>query len=165
MTLAERARIMARRQELYREKHPDQKPGSPGAKARWNAGETVSPAFTSEVAAITGKVERVVQLDVSRGTKIGEQALALVTRTPLDNARYLDTLKRVPPAEQVERVQRDLADPPRRTKPDPDAAFLAWAEEGQNLHKAAHWNRSFARTVLLSSLTGRPIGRITRAFT
>jgi hypothetical protein len=122
MALAERARIMARRDELYGEKHPDQKRGTPGTKARWNTSETVSPAFTSEAAAITGNVERVVQLDVSRGTKNGEDALALVTCTPLDNARYLDKLKRLP---KVERVERDLANPPARTKPSAAVAYLA----------------------------------------
>lgn len=140
MTLAERARIMARRQELHREKHPDQKLGSPGAKARWNAGEIVSPAFTSEVAAITGKVERVVQLDISRGTKIGEQALTLVTRTPLDNARYLDTLKHVTKDEQVARVQHDLANPPERppSQSDPDAAGRE-AQAPQQLRRAVYF--------------------------
>lgn len=91
MTLAERARIMARRKELYEEKHPETRKGSDrhSIKAKQVRFDDAPQGFAAATAAAIGKVERVVQLDVSRGTKIGEEALALVTRTPLDNARYL----------------------------------------------------------------------------
>lgn len=142
---------MARRKELYEEKHPESRNGGDRRSISSKQVRTENPPerFAAATAAAIGKVERVVHLDVSRGTKIGEEALALVTRTPLDNARYLDTLKRVPKAEQVERVHRDLAEPPARTKPTPDAAYLAWIEEGQRwLNRGdADW-QARARTTL-----------------
>jgi hypothetical protein len=122
MTLAERARIMARRKELYEEKYPEARHGGDrkSIKSKQVRLDPAPERFAAATAAAIGKVER---------------------------------------------VRRDLATPPSRSKPDPDAAYLGWMEDGQNLYEAAHRNRSFARTVLLSSLAGHPIGRHTRAFT
>jgi hypothetical protein len=57
--------------------------------------------------------------------------LNFVTRTPLDNTKYLNELMRTPKAEQVARVERDLATPLSLTQANPDAAYRAWIEEGQ----------------------------------
>lgn len=86
MTLAERARIMARRKELYEEKHPETKHGA-NQHSRSGNNFHSSPVvnFAAPTAAAIGKNERVVRLDVQRGTEIAEEALSLVTRTPLDN--------------------------------------------------------------------------------
>jgi len=132
MTLAERARIMARRKELYEEKHPETKHGA-NQHSRSGSNFRSSPAvnFAASTAAAIGKNERVVRPDVQRGTDISEEALSLVTRTPLDNTKYLNELMRTPKAEQVARVYCDLASPLSRRQPDPDAAYQAWIEEGQ----------------------------------
>lgn len=130
---------MARRKELYEEKHPEAKHGAIGnGRSRVASDATLlSTAFAASTAAAIGKHERVVRLDVQRATEITDEALDLVTRTPLDNTKYLNGLMRTPKAEQVERVKRDLATPPSRSKLDPDAAYLAWIEEGQRWHRAA----------------------------
>lgn len=112
MTLAERARIMARRKELYEDKHPETKHGAVGRGGYEKSGNkchSLPQSFASSTAAAIGKNERVVRLDVQRGTEITDEALTLVARTPLDNTRYLNGLMRTPKAEQVERVRRDLA--------------------------------------------------------
>lgn len=74
-----------------------------------NVTETDSVTFAASTAATIGKHERVVRLDVQRGAEIVPEALDLVARTPLDRARYLNTLMRSSKKEQVERVRQDLA--------------------------------------------------------
>jgi len=92
MSLAERAKMMVRRKELYEEKHPESRGGTVSARAAnsamgRNVTESVSVTFAASTAATIGKHERVVRLDVQRGTEIVPEALDLVARRPLDKAR------------------------------------------------------------------------------
>lgn len=95
---AERARYMARRKELYLNEHPD------GRTA-----ETDADRFTLAVAKATGVSEATVQQQVSRGEKVIGEVMDLIKGSPLDKGGYLDTLKAMPPNEQLAAAKRDLA--------------------------------------------------------
>ena len=66
----------------------------------------------------TGRAERSIQRDAERGEKVSEEALNLVRGTALDTGSYLDKLKRVDQADQVETVQRALSGIARQAERD-----------------------------------------------
>lgn len=145
---AERAKGTARRKAIYLELHPET---APGGDRRGNQMDKLSTcSFADSTAAVIGKDARSVRRDAERGKRISEPALTLVSGTQLDAGKYLDTLKRVPKPEQVERVQRDLAARPAPPAPiDPDAAYRAWIEEGQRwLNRGSPEWQALARTNL-----------------
>ena len=112
---AERASLTRRRKDVYERLYPETAHGGDRRSIKsQNVQLENSPArFTAETAAVSGKSERVVQLDAERGKKISERAMALIHRSPLDNGSYLDKIKRVPTEDQVAMVERDLANPPK----------------------------------------------------
>lgn len=94
---AERASQTARRKAIYLELHPETGHG----KASPNKDEKFA-SFASATAEAVGKSERAIQLDVERGEKVCDEALRLVRGTALDTGSYLDRLKKVDAADQVE---------------------------------------------------------------
>lgn len=108
---AEKSVQTIRRKAIYEELHPETRLGTnQHTRGFANFGESseLASRFTADMAAATGKSERSVQRVAERGEKISEQALRLVSRTDLDTGDYLDKLKKVEPAKQVQRVNADL---------------------------------------------------------
>jgi rubrerythrin len=106
---AERATQTARRKVIYEELHPGAKAGKVSANARWHADEKLAPAFSTETAKATNQSERIVQLNVERGTEVIGEVMQMISGTKLDTGTYLDKLKRLTPNEQVTAAKRDLA--------------------------------------------------------
>lgn len=113
LTAAERAEFTRRRKAAYEALHPETMHGAPGVSRQ--VGDTrqraEQPRFTADTAAATGQSERAVQRDAERGEKVSDEALALIKGTRLDTGRYLDSIKNLSPADQVAKVQADLAPP------------------------------------------------------
>jgi hypothetical protein len=86
---ADRAKATRRRKEIYEEMHPETRAHVAGAhgsnRSQGNASANIAPAFTPETASISGKSERIVQLDAERGKKISEQALDKLRGTKLNS--------------------------------------------------------------------------------
>jgi ParB-like chromosome segregation protein Spo0J len=123
---AETARQFKRRQEIYHVLHPETKQGVAGghgkeraqrAKSTTEGGAATgnspvvsdsSQALAEKVAKATGKDVSTVRRDINRGKNIPEDVLAMITKTPLDKATYLDELKKLPDDEQRKKVETDL---------------------------------------------------------
>lgn len=125
LTAAERAEFTRRRKAAYEALHPEtvrEATLKRGEKLpSRQVGETgPAPRFTADTAAATGQSERAVQRDAERGEKMSDEALALIKGTRLDTGRYLDSIKNLSPADQVAKVQADLA-PPSEVTDEPDA--------------------------------------------
>lgn len=150
LTAAERALFTKRRKEAYEALHPETKHGatlrqgssSPSRKLC----DSGADRFTADTAARTGQSERKVQLDAERGSRVADEVLEKVRQTPLDKGTFLDSLKKVPLAEQpayVEQQLREAAETPRRRQPEPatpDPVQEA-AEFLVEVVGSEHWNR------------------------
>lgn len=101
---AERAAQTARRKALYLELHPETGHG----RASPNKEENFS-SFDKDTAEKTGVTDRLVRLHAERGEKIAPDVLEKVAGTDLDKGTYLDTLKKLAPEEQRQRVVKALA--------------------------------------------------------
>ena len=122
---SERAMQTARRKAIYETLHPQTKAYVAGAygsnAAQGNVVASVAIAsFADDLAAKAGIAARSVRHDAERGDKIAEAALARLSGTRLDTGRFLDELKRIPPAGQVAHVEEQLAR--ERRPPAPAAA-------------------------------------------
>jgi ParB-like chromosome segregation protein Spo0J len=107
LSQAERARFTKHRKLAYERLHPETKHG--GDRRSDQVAKIATRSFAVETAASTGKAPRTVRLDCERGDSISDTALAKVARTKFDNGVYLDRLKKLPPEEQEQRVDADLA--------------------------------------------------------
>jgi ParB-like chromosome segregation protein Spo0J len=114
LTPADRASCTARRKAIYEDLHPETKAGASQAAGmnasqgrRRQLGDDVD-RFTVDTAKATGKSERAVQRDAERGERIADDVLAMVQGTPLDKGTYLDSIKKLSPEGQRERVELDL---------------------------------------------------------
>lgn len=107
LTPAERAMHIAERKRLYEEAHGKAKANSAHA-ANKAMGKDVSadPAvtFTSDTVTKTGRSERAVQTDASRGEKIN--GIAKVVGTSLDKGEELDALAKLPLSQQAILIER-----------------------------------------------------------
>lgn len=94
---AERAQQTARRKAIYEELHPETKNGGDkrSTSSQSLRAESEAERFTLDAAKAIGRSERAVQLDVERGEKVCDEAMALVRHTALDTGSYLDKLKKV----------------------------------------------------------------------
>lgn len=148
---ADRAKGTARRKAIYLELHPETAHGTNQHDSIRQLGDS-SVRFTVDTAENTGRSERAVQRDAERGEKISDRALAAISGTHLDTGTYLDKLKKLGPAEQEARVQRELAAPRKPISPAPaprnefeseqawlakvvklfDAAPLEWRERARD---------------------------------
>lgn len=116
LTPVERAEFTRRRKDAYEALHPETRREATLKKGdevpSRQVGETGNAArFTADTAASTGQSERVVQRDAERGSKVCDEALALIRGTRLDTGRYLDEIKNLAPDAQAARVKADLAAP------------------------------------------------------
>lgn len=105
LTPSERAAHLARRKEIYEQKHPETKLGeNQHTRARKVCGTTPAERFTADTAAKTGKSERAVQLDTRRGEKIAPEVLAEVRGTDMDKGVVLDELAATPREQQHDKL-------------------------------------------------------------
>lgn len=115
---AERAKVTARRKEIYETLYPETKHEAFKGNRYTNLDvaknattNNVAERFTAATAKALGRSERAVQLDAERGERIAPDVLDQIAGTHLDKNRYLDDIKRLPKDEQRLRVVRDLTDP------------------------------------------------------
>ncbi|NLS02302.1 ParB N-terminal domain-containing protein [Rhizobium sp. P32RR-XVIII] len=113
LTPADRALFIARRKEIYLEKHPETAQGVAGGKARQNSASD-KLSFAAQTAEATGRDQRTVQRDASRGEKIADMALHRVRGTRLDNGAFLDRLKQIPEDKQILYVEAALDEEKRK---------------------------------------------------
>lgn len=113
LSAADRALFIARRKEIYLEKHPETAQHVSGGRARQNtASDKLS--FAESTAQAIGQDKRTVQRDASRGEKIVDMALHRLRGSRLDNGSFLDRLKQVPQDKQVLYVEAALAEEKRK---------------------------------------------------
>lgn len=117
LTAADRALFIARRKEIYLEKHPETDHGGDRKSSR-QLGDLKNDReikrFTVATAEATGQSERAIQRDASRGEKIIDMALHRLRGSRLDNGSFLDRLKQVPQDKQILYVEAALADEKRK---------------------------------------------------
>jgi hypothetical protein len=109
--------------------------------------------FAADTAASTGRSKATINRAVARAEAVCDDARALLVGTDLDTGAYLDRLMKADPAEQVERVQRDLAAIERRRH---DEALRR--EEAERLREAKEAREAAKRRVmdrLLNKLSPR----------
>jgi hypothetical protein len=104
----------ARRKAIYETLHPQTKAfvagayGSNAAQGKFVA-NVATASFADGLADRTGIAARSIRRDAERGGRIVGPALSRVSGTRLDNGRFLDELKHVPPGGQVAYVEEQLA--------------------------------------------------------
>ena len=118
LSKAERATFTRRRKEAYEALYPETAKTGPRSA---DCGQVGRNSFADDQASKTGESARSVRRNAERGTKISDQALALVKGTKLDTGTYLDKLTSIPQHEQVDRVRQDLAAKERKPIPPSDA--------------------------------------------
>lgn len=109
----ERDIAIARRKAIYAVLHPETLPGATGKgrpKVR-QVGEANEPAerFSKATAEATGQGERTIQRSISRVETIGEENMAKLVETPLNNGVELDALANLPEAKRAHVIERALA--------------------------------------------------------
>lgn len=110
LTATERAEFTRRRKAAYEALHPETVHGAnQHSRSRQVGDSSEAPRFTADTAAATGQSERAVQRDAERGEKVSDEALAMIKGTRLDTGRYLDSIKNLSAADQVAKVEADLA--------------------------------------------------------
>lgn len=114
LTPADRALFIARRKEIYLEKHPETGLGENQHTRVRQVGEPSAKRFSAATAEATGQSERAIQRDASRGEKIVDMALHRLRGSRLDNGTFLDRLKQVPQDKQVLYVEAALDDEKRK---------------------------------------------------
>lgn len=114
LTPSERATFTRRRKEAYEALHPETRNGVIGATARHAPAKLADASFTADTAAKTGQSKRAIQRDAERGEKVCDEAMSLIRGTRLDTGVYLDQIKKLDPAAQVERVTADLKPKPQK---------------------------------------------------
>jgi ParB family chromosome partitioning protein len=126
-----RAKQTSRRKAIKEELHPQTKHG--GNLEGAGVANFATPGverFTSETAKLTGRSERAIQLDAERGDKIADEVLDQVAGTHLATGTYLDQLKKKTVAEQVAKVQKDLANAARKQEQEKAARRAAKIDAG-----------------------------------
>lgn len=96
---AAQAAQTARRKAIYEELHPEVKHGT---NQHSRSGQVVH-SFAEATAETVGKDARTIRRDAERGEKVCDEALRPVRGTSLDTGSYLDRLKKVDTADQVDR--------------------------------------------------------------
>lgn len=120
LTPAERARFTSRRKQAYEALHPETRHGA-GLNGGLNTSRQVGDTsrFTKDTASRTGKSERAVQRDATRGDRIDGDVLAKIAGTDMDKGKVLDALAAVPKDQQAdelakyrsaEKARREVAD-------------------------------------------------------
>lgn len=139
LTPSERALFTRRRKEIYEALYPETRHGKHGSGPSGKFCHTDAESFTAATAAATGKAERTVRLDATRGERIGEDVLAQVRGTELDKGVVLDQLARAAdPAAELERIRAAAAKP---VPPPPPIRNDAEAEDMWIASMRKLWNK------------------------
>jgi N6-adenosine-specific RNA methylase IME4 len=117
LSAAERAKLMARRKQIYLAKYPEtghgKLPGAKGKSGKNGRGGKVdkmstlvstNPSFAENTSSKIGKTSRSVRRDVARGEKVEKGVLERISGTDLDSGANLDVLIRLSPEYQKELV-------------------------------------------------------------
>lgn len=154
---AERALFTKRRKEIYEALHPEARHGGATKDAKF-------ASFAADTASKTGQSERAVQLDASRGERVGEDVLGQVIGTDMDKGTVLDALAKAadPEAELGRlRAEKDAEEAKKRNRATDAAIELTAAEE------FAEWlhSKATAKTLpmLLSWLTSTKPREVAKA--
>ena len=103
LTPAQEAYQVSRRKEVYEALHPETSHGGNGSSGKFCHTNTAS--FVADTSRQTGKAERTLRLDASRGEALG-QDLKRVAGTSLDKGVELDALAKLPSTEREDLVAR-----------------------------------------------------------
>lgn len=165
---SERAIFTARRKEAYEEIYPHTRHGTNQHERSGQLGHSSDegdflpddqPRFTAQTASATGQSERVVRRDAERGGKVIPEALNLISGTKLDTGVYLDTLKNMPPNDQIQKVRRDLAQQ-RRTDSLPSSTKVPERSEKPPERKMPTYEEVRAALYALGDLTAQEFLRL-----
>jgi uncharacterized ParB-like nuclease family protein len=108
LSKAERAMFTQRRKEIYEALHPETRAGVfKGNQHTDVVAENFAATFAKDTAERTGRSERSVRMDASRGSKISPDVLRVIAGTDLDTGASLDKIARLP-VEQQRRVASDM---------------------------------------------------------
>lgn len=108
---SERAMFTHRRKDAYEAKHPEARHGGDRRSSRQVGDLNDADRFTADTAAKTGRSERAIQRDATRGERVAEDVLAALAGTAEDTGAALDELVTVPRAEQQGRLAEIRARP------------------------------------------------------
>ncbi|MBR0649212.1 hypothetical protein GXW78_06030 [Roseomonas terrae] len=98
-----------RRKDIYEAIHPETRQGGVG-RGGYEKGANLA-SFSSDTAAKTGRSERDVQRDATRGERIDEDVLTSVAGTDMDKGVVLDALAATPRDQQADRLAAMRAAP------------------------------------------------------
>jgi len=108
---SERAMFTHRRKDAYEAKHPAVRHGGDRRASRQLGDLNAADRFTADTAAKTGRSERAIQRDATRGERVAEDVLAALAGTAEDTGATLDELVAVPRAEQQSQLAEMRARP------------------------------------------------------
>lgn len=137
LTAAMRALFTRRRKEIYEALYPETRHGGDRGASR-KLCDLDQGRFTASTAAATGRAERTVQLDATRGERIAADVLADVSGTELDKGVVLDALSRLPVEKQAAAVAEMRAKP---VPPPPPIRNDAEAEDMWIASMRKLWNK------------------------
>lgn len=109
---AERAGHVTKRKRIYLALHPETAHGAIGGghdQSRQIGDSEKADRFTQATAEKTGKSERSIQRESARGEALGEDTLAKVARTSLDQGAELDALAKLSPEKRDVLIERAVA--------------------------------------------------------
>ena len=97
-----------RRKHIYEALHPETRHGENQHTRSRKVCDSSVDRFTADTAAKTGKAERTVQLDVTRGERLTGQAFDAIKGTDLDTGAVLDRVAKEPSAiAQLAAIKRE----------------------------------------------------------
>jgi ParB family chromosome partitioning protein len=156
LTIVQEARALARRKKIFQELNPGT--GRGGDRRSNVQSGSLKNSFAKVTAAATGRSETAVNRAVARADKISDAAMQMVEGTPVETGAFLDTLAKVPAAEQEAFVANALAKPPEPTNTQIDVeADLA------RLRRCWAQSCAEARTKFLTEVGGSTIKKATPA--
>jgi len=139
---ADRITQFKRREAIYKQLHPETEHGAnQGPSGKFC--HTDAPSFVAATSEATGKSERAIRLELERGQKITDRALAMIKGTALDKGTELDKLKRIDADKQEEWVKRRLEfEAKEREAKRPRVKDSEDVEEDQRRALLNAWNRA-----------------------
>lgn len=132
---------LAERRAIYNRSHDDKARAAHAANKamgrRHDANDALAPAFTEQLADLTGSSRRSIERSVARAAAIGKDQLNLVVRTSLDRPSELDALAKLDVSERRDLIQRasagekvsaarHLKEKAEETEPSIDRLQAAW---------------------------------------
>jgi uncharacterized ParB-like nuclease family protein len=112
-----RALFTRRRKEIYEQLHPETRHGeNQHTRSRRLGDSPDAERFTADTSARTGRSERDVQRDATRGEKIDGAVLSQITGTDMDKGIVLDELAQTPKEQQEAKV-REIAERKSELRP------------------------------------------------